>query len=848
MSNLRLAIPTLAFLLLLCALPSCGGRDEPEPAAQKGTDAETSMPAEPLEFPVAPLAGDTHLDLSVRVHDAQGKKVKLSSLVRERTLLLFVQADGEDKQDKAAARMLRPIALSGRPAGFRMIAVFPKGSKAQGIDSWFRQRRIPREVLYVIDAEGEFAASSRWSPRTAALIDDEGLVGALFEPTEEWDARLGFAPGLSSDILFKAWELPDSGPEVDAATRQAAVDLVRSTLQGEAGRQVAAPAGAPGLDGRIAHPVFVSLFRPGQTSRLRGRANEGRLGEALVAATKDALGSSEERAAWLESVDTIRFQVDLMGEPGPIPTTSAKALWFLLEPGVHGFIVREGDKEGLVLPAEPVTQGWLSPRVRERTEKHKKMFRTACKRAGLPQDAWTKEGTELLRFRTTSFGVAVPDGPAVAMFRGKVLFEGEPTEQDVLQSIKDGGRWLVNTVKADGKFDYEYYPNQDKGSRDYSIVRHAGSVYGLFEMFEFAGTEPLLAEDRDLYIDAAARSMGYIYDALARPEGAPEGRVCLLDDRKRCDSGSAALTLITFLVRPRREAVPEAYRDRIYRDGDEKLMEGLALTMLDMIDEDGKVFRSYGEALAGGKVKKEPLYYPGETMLALVRFHEATSDPRWLDGARRIAERQMRWYEKDRFGNPDHWVMQALYRLWRLTKDDRYAENAYAMGRHYASEMYGPPDPQRYGPLWSPWPDYVGSYRRTDDLPRTTRAGSRSEALRAVVNLAWEKGDEATVYEDALIGAARHLMEQQFTAKNNWWIPDPARVHGAYPMGVVDNHCRIDNNQHVLVGMVGTLQVMRRRAAGPPPGPAAPEATPAPSEAPGEDEPGEDEDSPGDEP
>ncbi len=360
-------------------------------------------------------------------------------------------------------------------------------------------------------------------------------------------------------------------------------------------------------------------------------------------------------------------------------------------------------------------------------------------------------------------------------------------------------------MREDGKFDYEYYPNKDRGSQGYNIVRHAGSVYGLFEMYEFAGSEPALAVDQERYIAAAGRVVGYIHAALGKPKDAVEDdRVCLLDARGRCESGSAALALLTFLGRPSIDHVPQKYRESIYRPGDDALMEGLGLTMLDMIDDRGKVFRRYSEAAAGGRVQKEPVYYPGECMLALVRFYEHTGDERWLDGARRIAERQMDWYQRDRFIVPDHWVMQALYRLWRIDKKDRYATSAYAMATHYSSE--------HYGYVWGFWPDYAGSWRRTNDTPRTTRAGSRSEALRAVVNLAWERGDDATVWEDSLLWAARHLMEQQYTERNSYWVPNLERVHGAYPMGVVDNHCRIDNNQHALVGVVGALHVARRRA------------------------------------
>jgi AMMECR1 domain-containing protein len=812
------------FLLLLAALvalpallPACGGDEPaPPPAADRSTrtpraDDGAEMPSEPIPFAVAPLQGDSNLDLGADVKNDANKTVKLKTLVRERTLVVYMSADTKDRQNRAATRLLKPVVQAGRHAGFRIVVVFTQGTKASDVDTWFRKRKIPRNIVWAVDFRGEFAADNSWSPRTAALIDDKGLVGELFEPTDGWDSRLGFSPALSSDLLAAAWAMPDQGPAIDEASMQSAVELVRGVITEQAGGAAAEPGKTAFLKKKIDQPVFVSLFRPGQTKRLRGQANSGSYLEALADATRAALTAADDRDAWLAAAGEIRIQIDLMGEPGPIVTTGRKALWYLVEPGVHGVIVRKDDKEGILLPAEPVSQGLLSPRVRKKEEKHKKMFRTACKRGGLGSDDWRKDGVELLRFRSTSFGAVVGGGPAVPMFRGNVLWQGDPSEDDILESIKVGGLWLVNTVKEDGKFDYEYYPNQDKGSRGYNIVRHAGSVYGLLEMWELAGVEPALAEDRDIYLDASARAMGYVYDAMKTPDGGPEDRICLLDDRGRCDSGSAALTLLTMLVRPPKDQVPTALHAKLYRDDDEALMEGLGLVLTDMIDPKGKVFRRYSEARTKEFVSKEPLYYPGESMLALVRFYETTGDERWLEGARKIAERQMSWYERDRFINPDHWVMQGLYRLWRIDKEDRYADNAYAMGRHYASEQYGTAEPDQYGPLWNPWPDYLGSYRRTNDTPRTTRAGSRSEALRAVTNLAWERGDDATIFEDALLGAARHLMEQQYTERNGYWLPDMERAHGAYPMGVVDNHIRIDNNQHALVGVVGALHVERRR-------------------------------------
>ena len=820
MFNRACLISASALFLLLASPVGCGGEGSsttpattkdgaPDRGSRTGDKTEEEGPAEPIPFDVAPLTGETKLSVGMKVTDSAGDEVKLKKLLRDPSVLFYTGSNHKDKGTRAATRIgLRPLARSAAPAGFRIVVLFEKGTSTADAERFLEKRRIPDTVYWAVDHEGDFAEANKWELRTAALTDSNGTVGVLFEPTDEWDTRVGTAPVLTSDILARAWQMPDVGPDIDDATMQAGVDAIQATVAGADANVTAA-----GLGDKIEHPVWVSLFRPGSTSRLRGVAVDGKLGPALVAATQDALESAgDKKADWLADAAELRIQVDMTGATGPIVTTGKRALWYIVEPGVHGVVVRTAEQDGIVLPSEPVTQGWMSPRVRNREKKHPKMFDVACKRAGLKKGCWKTDEVELMRFRSSSFGAVEGGGEAVALFRGNVLWEGDATEEQLLYSIKVGGLWLVNTVQDDGKFDYEYYPNKDEGSRGYNIVRHAGSVYGLFEMWELAGHEAALSEDRDRYIAAAAGSIGYVYEGIKAPDKAraPDRR-CLLDDRGRCDSGSAALTLLTLLVRPDPEEVPAEHRAAIYRDDETEIMEGLGLTLLDMIDDKGQVWRKYSEAMTQEEVKKEPLYYPGESMLALVRFHEATGDERWLDGARRIAERQMGWYERERFNNPDHWVMQALYRLWLIDKDDRYATNLYAMGRHYASEQYGVDG--HLGPIWSPWPDYIGAYRRTNDTPRTTRAGSRSEALRAATELAWARGDDATPYEEALLGAARHLMEQQYTERNGYWIPDLARVHGAYPMGVVDNHVRIDNNQHALVGMVGALNAHRRRAA-----------------------------------
>ena len=804
--------------LALSGCPSGGSKGDKKGAKDRSADSAERVdksvvpagwPTEPLDLGAAPITGDQRLPLDVALRTADGDPTTLGALLAGNSLVVYVNTDTDDRQTRAATRLLKKLADAGGPVGFRLVVLFVEGSTTDGIDSWYRRRGVKRIGRTAVDAQGQFASRVGWAPRSAALVGEDGQIGVQFGPTEEWDARIGFDGGLNSDLLFLAWQSKAAPPALSSATKQACTDLVRAALAAPPVLGDALPVvglDGPGLADVTTAPVFVSLYRTGVVRRLRGTAAPGPLGEAVVRATLDALGSAgADSAAWRADAANLRFAVDVAGEGVPVPTRALKALWYLVEPGLDGITVSRGDTAGVVLPHEAVTQGFLTPRVRGRTGKWEATIKEACRRANIGVAEWTRDDVQISRFRTASFGANMPGGTTyVDMVRGNVLIDGPPDEAAILESLRLGGLWLVNTVREDGRFDYEYFPNQDKGSPDYNIVRHAGSVYGLFEMYHLAREEKAMSADQGKYIDAAARSIGYIYEAMEVPAKDETGlRRCLISN-SACESGSAALTLMTFLARPPQEELPAQYRDVIYREGDDVLMEGLGLTLLDMIDAKGRVFARYREAMSMDAVKKEPAYYPGETMLALMKYHQATGDARWLAGAKAIGDRQVAVYDKDRFTWPDHWVMQALFPLWQATKEDAYAQTAYKMATHSLTEQYPV--------VWTPFADYHGSWRRSSDVPRTTRAGSRLEAIRGVVHLAWEAGQDATVWEDGLIAASDHLIEKQFRPDNVWFLPNPDKVQGAYPMGIVDNHLRIDNNQHALVGMVGALESLRRRA------------------------------------
>jgi hypothetical protein len=305
---------------------------------------------------------------------------------------------------------------------------------------------------------------------------------------------------------------------------------------------------------------------------------------------------------------------------------------------------------------------------------------------------------------------------------------------------------------------------------------------------------------------AGMDALGYITRNLASPD--PEerpGMRCFVSERSEASSGSTALAALAIAQLPDPASVAdEESRRRVAAFDRNGTLRRTGECLLSMIDPDGAVFANYREAVGNERVVKEPLYYPGEVALALVRSYRILGDDRLLEGAVRIADRQRGIYSVSLaldFPWPgDHWIIQALAELAPITDDAEYARLAVLMGQGYVREQY-PPQAHL-------WRDYAGAYRRIVDVPRTTRAASRGEALTAALAAARFAGEDPAPFERALLAGARHLVEQQFTEESSYFVPASWDVLGGIRMGLVDNHLRIDNNQHAIVGMLGALEVL----------------------------------------
>ncbi len=136
--------------------------------------------------------------------------------------------------------------------------------------------------------------------------------------------------------------------------------------------------------------VFVTLTA-GAARELRGCVGfveprhpvaEGAAEAAQAAAFRDSRFAPVTRAEYAD----LHFEVSVLSRPEPI-TAEAVAI------GIHGLILRQGGRSGLLLPQVPGEHGWG----------REQFLEALCRKSGLPPGAWRSPAAELLGFTAQVF-------------------------------------------------------------------------------------------------------------------------------------------------------------------------------------------------------------------------------------------------------------------------------------------------------------------------------------------------------------------------------------------------------------------------------------------------------------
>jgi hypothetical protein len=381
-------------------------------------------------------------------------------------------------------------------------------------------------------------------------------------------------------------------------------------------------------------------------------------------------------------------------------------------------------------------------------------------------------------------------GDAYFLYRSHPLLPAPAKEQienfskSLTHAATLAGEYLIRVTNKDGSFDYRYYPGKDRNSGSYNLLRHAGTCYSMFELYQVTWNRDLLSK--------AERAMKYL-PQFVKPFGkSNSGTLCLVDENGEVKLGLAGLAVI-------------AYVEQMRATGQKKqlqMAQALARFIKASQLSSGKFIskRTYST----GKVSDfESRYYPGEAILALVRLYSIDRDPTWLDVAEKAAKYLITQSETEEHTTNlihDHWLLYGLNELYRHRPDSMYMKRAFRTAQSMSARQV----------RQSEYPDHLGGF---PNPPRITSTATRSEGLVATWHLATDFGyhKEANHILNTLVKATAYQLRGQYGPESAMYFRRPYKALGGFRNSITGYSIQIDYVQHNLSALLGLHRILTRK-------------------------------------
>lgn len=565
--------------------------------------------------------------------------------------------------------------------------------------------------------------------------------------------------------IHVAYGINDIDPLDDAARTQAITHL-RAALEGESRPQT------PALDG-VTGDVWVTLYEKGKV-RARVRGEGADMSEAIARAA-DALAGHPRIHG--KTVTTGRIKVDRVVGTAPLLSTSALFMPFAVNPGVDGLVYTNGELTRTMLPddlikAQRFGRAPLVPGIRE--------MRFGLDTKWVLERIGFEAGGNLRRLRTE--GIIETEQGALPSFRGNTPLTTDKAAWR--RAAIAGGDFVLRQIQPGGRFHYQYYPLTNHhprfNPRNYSLPRHAGTVYSLALMHGLTG------EAR--YKDGAEKAIKWLNTQMPSQCGAPD-RTCVVKGAI-ADLGSAALTMVGMLEY-QRQTKDTRYAGTITR---------LANFVLYMQKENGDFHHVFELKNTAPNPKLRKMFYSEEAALALVMAHEVLGKQRYLEAAERALDfltgpKYEGYFLGRSIYGADHWTCIAAEEAWPRLKNPQYIDFCQGYAAFIERMQYWPGN-------WDN-ADFSGHYGFSAIMiPQAPAAAGFTEAIVSTYELAKHHKRDARRLERQMSLALDALSRDQIRAENAWLMPDPVSADGGIRRSLVESEVRIDFTQHAISALI----------------------------------------------
>lgn len=368
----------------------------------------------------------------------------------------------------------------------------------------------------------------------------------------------------------------------------------------------------------------------------------------------------------------------------------------------------------------------------------------------------------------------------VQLYRGHRLFNNVSCE-NLLSSAKKGGDYLINATNPNGKFVYKYLTKHDVESDDYNILRHAGTVYSMFKLYEFINDQRLL--------NSTKQSLTYLLNYVQ-----PFDNVSCIVFDDEIKLGGAALGIIALAQ----------YAESTGNEEYISVMQQLGKYIKQSQKENGEFIhkRVYSTGEISDFVSE---YYPGEAILALCKLYALDHNETWLDTAEKAVDYLINIRDADvstEYLIHDHWLIMGLNELYRYRNNPLYLNHSMRIAE---SIMYAQRDGVNRYPKY---PDWLGSYYTP---PRSAPTATRTEGLIAAYHLAHDFGNNNTTVErifNAIELGIQFQLQTQFRPESVMYVNDPQRALHGFHAHLTNYNIRIDYVQHNICSILDFYKIL----------------------------------------
>jgi hypothetical protein len=540
---------------------------------------------------------------------------------------------------------------------------------------------------------------------------------------------------------------------------------------------------------------------------------DGNMGESLAG----ALAKAKQQAAGA-GVDMVEVNLAHSFKTIKDPDNKNLFRWAANKHvGIRGLELTHGGHYLRIAPSQSIAAG----------ENFGQPVKRFLNEAGVDHSKFASEGGVARIFENHQVIVRLPSGEAVPLLRGSVYVEPSAVTRANTQVTTDLMiDWMLNNLHDDGRMTYIWLPSTSSEKlNDNNMIRQWMATNALIKVAEKRDDPALWAR--------IAKNIDYNLEHFY----VQDGEFGLIKYRNQVKLGALSLAAMAIVTHP----------DRARWQTQE---HGLRRTIAELWHEDG-VFDCFYPGR--GEVNRDinhQNFYPGETLLLWAQLYRESRDPELL---RRFVQ-SFRYY-RDWHLDPEHeddrrrpafvpWHTQADFILWETLRsgDPELPPGSEGGEAGTSAEPASTPEgwpvgttpatPVEIKPeeiaefvfemndwliehmeVWdeSYYDDEKGRFysrKKPFGGPHASATGVYVEGIIDAYEMAKQTGDAArrARYALSLSRAIRSVMQIQFVDDiDMYYVTDRERTKGGLRTTMIRNEIRVDNVQHVLMGVLKIL-------------------------------------------